>query len=195
MNRVRWLLVTAVLVSLSCSFLGKALNPEPTPTEPQSVAYPNCPGPQPTQNDIDAARQHSEKYFPSPGWKNSYTVMDYRVSMTWKNDDLGAVANFDHIIFCGATNAALDDFYTPATFDVIFQYYEGHEAGKDCRSGDLRLYEFKVKNLGYDYNARFWVELVDENHTRESLLVFPVDNTTDLDAYSKKVMPKLPSCK
>jgi hypothetical protein len=46
-----------------------------------------------------------------------------------------------------------------------------------------------------DYNARFWVELVDGDHTRETLLVFPVDDLVNMDSYSQKIMPELPTCR
>jgi hypothetical protein len=114
--------------------------------------------------------------------------------VVWKNDKLGAVASFDDVIFCEVTNAALDGYYTDESFDTIFQYYDGHETQTSCDSRDLRLYEFKVKSQGYDYFARFWSEILDKDHIRESLLVFPTSDPEDLDSYSKKIMPELPSC-
>jgi hypothetical protein len=116
------------------------------------------------------------------------------VSVTWRDDELSAIANFDHVIFCDVTNAVLDDYYTDNTFNVIFQYYEEHFFQRECRSNDVRLFEFKVKSHGADYHSHFWVEIVDGNHIIESLLVFPASNPTDLDSYSEKIMPELPSC-
>lgn len=194
MSRIKFLFLVLAFLILACNALTQPLLPTSTPTESNIVLDPNCPNPQPSQKEIDFALQFKDEHFGSPGWKNSYTVMEYRVSVTWKNDDLGAVANIDHIIFCDATNAALDEYYTPANFDIVFQNYQGNELQKDCRSDDLRLYEFKVESQGFDYNARFWIELVDGDHIRETLLVFPVDDDANMDLYSRKIMPDLSSC-
>jgi hypothetical protein len=194
MKKTKLLFVSFTLVVLACNAMTQPLFPTATPTAADITVDPNCPNPQPSQDYIDAALQHNQEYFSSPGWKNSYTVMESRVSVTWKNDDLSAVANVDHVIFCDATSARLDEYYTPDVLAIIFQNYESHEIQKDCRSGDTRLYELKVQSQGFDYNARFWVEIVDGDHTRETLLVFPVDDTIDLDLYSKKIMPELSIC-
>lgn len=194
MKRARSIFIAFALLLLSCNFISNGLNPEPTPTDSETVSNVDCPDPQPTKEDIDRALQYSDNYFSSPDWKMSYAVTDNRTSVTWKNDELGALANFDDVIFCGVTNKALDDYYTEEVFDVIFQYYDGHEYQKECQSKDLRLYEFKVQSQGFDYNAEFWVEILDENHTRESLLVFPIADVDNFESYSEKIMPELPSC-
>ena len=193
MKRVRSIFIAFALLTLSCNFVGNAFA-TPTPTEAEPISYADCPDTQPTQEDIDLALDHSNEFFTSPAWKNTYTVMEYRVSVAWKSEELNAVANFDDVIFCGVTNAALNEYYSDESFDIIFQYYEGHEAQKSCNSKDLRLYEFNVKSQGFDYVARFWSEILDKNHIRESLLVFPIADVVNLDSYSKKIMPDLPSC-
>jgi len=203
MKRIRFLFAAVALTGLACNALARPLpffatptaTPSQIPTASDVTLDPNCPNPQPSQDYVDFALQHDKDLFSSSGWKNSYTVMESRVSVTWKNDDMSAVANIDHVIFCDATSARLDEYYTTDVLAIIFQNYESHEVQKDCRSGDtLRLYELKVKSRGLDYNARFWVELVDSDHTRETLLVFPTDDPADMSSYSKKMMPELPSC-
>ncbi len=203
MNRIPYFFIPFTLLILACNALAQPLPFFATPTATASqiptasdvTLDPNCPNPQPSQDYVDFALQHDKEYFSSSGWKNSYTVIESRVSVTWKNDDMSAVANIDHVIFCDATNARLDEYYTPDVLAIIFQNYESHEVQDDCRSGDnLRLYELNVKSQGLDYNARFWVELVDSDHTRETLLVFPVDDQADMSSYSQKIMPELPSC-
>jgi hypothetical protein len=197
MKRIKLLFIGFTLLGMACNALNQPLPLFATPTATLADIAPdsNCPDPQPTQDDIDFALGFNNEHFKSAGWKMSYTVTEYRVTVTWKNDDLGAVANFDHVIFCGATSASLDQYYTSDTFDIIFQNYSEHELEKDCRSrNNLRLYEFKVKSQGFDYNARFWVEIVDNDHTRETLLVFPIADSTNMDTYSKKLMSTLPSC-
>lgn len=193
MKRVRSIFIAFAILTLSCNFVGNTLA-TPTPTEDKSISYGGCPDTQPSQKDIDLALHHNDKYFTSSEWKMSYSVMDYRVSVTRKNDELGAMVHFEYVIFCEVTDSALDDYYTPDFFDIIFQYYDGHEPEKDCQSNGLRLYEFKAQNQGLDYNARFWSEILDKNHTMETLLVFLTTDTDNLESYSKKIMPELPSC-
>jgi hypothetical protein len=197
MKKLRLLFPTFVLMMLACNALTQPLSffATPTPTVADIGRNSGCPDSQPTQKEIDFALQFKDETFKSPGWKSSYAVMEYRVRKTWENKDLDAVVNMDHIIFCGATDTSLDDYYTSDNFDLIFQHYFSYEQQRDCRSADLRLYELKVNYRENEYNARFWVELVDGNHTRETLLVFPIAATKDLDSYSKKIMPGLPSCK
>jgi hypothetical protein len=196
-KRATLLFIPFTLAILACNALTQPLKffSTPTPTFSDVGLDPNCPNPQPTQAYIDFAVQHNQEYFSSPAWKSSYTVMESRVMVTWTNDDLGAVANFDHVIFCNASNVRLDEYYTDENFDIIFQNYDTHEFLKDCRSQDLRLYELKVTSQGFDYNAKYWVEIVDNDHTRESLLVFPVEDQANMDSYSRKIMPALPKCK
>lgn len=192
MKYMKSLSLAFAVLTLACTVMGQSL-PFLTGTA-TATAESGCPETQPTQEYIDAALEHKSNHFQSDDWKRSYTVMEAGVMVTWRNDPLSAVANFDHVIFCDVTNVSLDEYYTDSFFDVIFEHYEGHEAVRDCRSNDLRLFEFKVKSSGYDYNARFWVELVDGDHTRETLLVFLVDDMTNMTAYSKKIMPQLTSC-
>lgn len=200
---MKLLFIAFALLGLACNALTQPLpfsatptaTPPPIPTASDTLLDPNCPNPQPSQDYINSALQHDKEYFNVPGWKSSYTVIEYRVSVTWKNDDLNAVANVDHVIFCEATSARLDQYYTPDVLDIIFQNYDSHEMQKDCRYKDnLRLYELKVKSKELDYDARFWVELVDGDHTRETLLVFPVDDRISMDSYSQKLMPDLSAC-
>lgn len=203
MKRIQFLFAAVSLMGLACNALTQPLpffatptaTPSQIPTTADVTLDPNCPNPQPSQGYVDFALQHDKEYFNTLGWKNSYTVREYRVSVTWKNDDLNAVANVDHVIFCEATSARLDEYYTPDVLDIIFQNYDSHEMQKDCRYNDnLRLYELKVKSKELDYDARFWVELVDGDHTRETLLVFPVDDLVSMDSYSQKIMPDLSAC-
>jgi hypothetical protein len=193
MKRVRSIFIAFALLSLSCNFIGNGFA-TPTPTEADPISYGDCPAKQPTQREIDLALKHSDDFFGSSDWKMTYTVMEYRVSVVWKSEKLNAMSSFDDVIFCDVTNATLDNYYTDKSFDIVFQYYDGHEAQESCQSGNLRLYEFEVQSQGYDYIARFWSEILDQNHIRETLLVFPTTDPDSLASYSKKIVPELPSC-
>ena len=199
MKTIRLFLPVFALLLLACNALSQPLSflitPTPTlrPTQPANLSL-DCPDIHPSQKEIDFGSQYKDEIFEEPDWKSSYTVMDYRVRKTWENKALDAVVNMDHIIFCGATDASLDDYYTVGNFNLIFQNYVSYEHQQDCRDGNMRLYELKVNYQGTDYNARFWVELVDGDHTRETLVVFPIADVKNFDSYSEKLMPELPSC-
>jgi hypothetical protein len=193
MKRVRSIFIAFALLTLSCNFMSNGFA-TPTPTEAGPVSSGNCPAKQPTQRDIDLALKHSDDFFDASDWKKTYTVMEYRVSVVWKSEKLNAMISFDDVIFCDVTNATLDDYYTNESFDIVFQYYQGHAPQENCQSGNLRLYEFEVQSQGYDYIARFWSEILDKDHIRESLLVFPTSDPESLNSYGKKIMPELPAC-
>lgn len=196
MKQIQWLTVAFALLTLACNSLTQPIPflAKPTSTAADISLDSDCPDPQPTQEFIDSVLDYKSDIFQSEGWKRSYAVMESRVTVTWRNDPIGAIANIDHVIFCDVTSARIDEYYVDSFFEVMLQNYEGYEPARDCRLNDLRLFELRVKSSGYDYNARFWVELVDGDHTRETLLVFPVDDVAKMTAYSRKVMPQLMTC-
>jgi len=189
MTRFKWFLIACALFALSCNGLQNTVPTLESNIDPNT----GCPNPKPTDAEVAQARKYMSDKF-TADWNESYSVMDSRISVTYKNDPLGAVINFDTVNFCAVTNASLDDYYTDATFNIIFQYYDDHTYQNDCHTGNVRLFEFDLRNQGYDYNGRFWVEVVDENHTRETLLVFPLTDTDNFNRYSDLLMPKLASC-
>lgn len=194
MKKIRLFLLACALFVLACNALNQPLSFLATPTPTASEVGTDCPDPQPSQEYIDSVLKYNAELFASSDWAKSYTVMESRVMVTWQSDPLNAVANYDHVIFCNATRARVDDYYSESNFDLIFQNYEGHEFQKDCRDGDVHLYELKVKSHGEDYNAKYWIEIADSDHVRGVLLVFPIDDLKNMNSYSKKMMPKLPSC-
>lgn len=194
MNRVNLLIgIFVPLLLLSCNSMSQPLPPTLMPTVSADVTA-DCVGSHPTQRDIDTALQHSDGYFTPPTWERSYTVLEYQVRVTWNSDEYGAVANFDHVIFCDVSDPVLDVYYTAATLDLIMENYDEHELQKECRLNGLRLYEFKAQKYGTDYLARLWAKIVDNNHTLQSLLVFPIGDQTNLDLYSRQIVPELSSC-
>lgn len=196
MKHIKLFFMAFALLTLACNALTQPLPfiAEPTSTAADINLDLDCPDPQPTQDFIDSVLDYRSEVFQSGDWKRSYAVMESRVTVTWRNDSISSIINIDHVIFCDVTNARIDEYYIDSFFDVMFQNYEGYEPIRDCRSDDLRLFEFKTKSSGYDYDARFWVELVDGDHTRETLIVFPIDDTTSMTTYSRKIMPQLTTC-
>mgnify|MGYP000052919115 CR=1 FL=1 len=195
LKKIHVLSLVGVALVLSCNSLNNLPSAFATPTAYTLPSAADCPNPQPTQNEVDRARAYQESTFTDADWKTSYTVTEFRVSVTRQHDPLGAVINFDYVIFCGATFAALREYYSDAAFDIIFQNYDAHEFTGNCRAGNILLYELHFTNLGYEYNGRYWVEILDGNHIRETLMVFPETDAANLDEYSSKIMPTLRSCK
>lgn len=195
MNHTKFFIGALVLfILLSCNALTQPFSQEPALTAPPPNETFDCVDARPTQRDIDLALEYSEDFFSTPTWERSHEVLGYQVRVTWTSTDYGAVANFDHIIFCDVDDSVLDAFYTPANLDIIMENYDEHELRKQCGSNGQRLFEFNATKYGIHHNARLWVKIIDKDHTLQSLLVFPVEDTLNLDLYSRKIMPELPSC-
>jgi len=189
MTKLKWFLIACALLALSCNAL------QNTVTTPETIIDPStgCPYPKPTDAEITQARKYMSNQF-TADWNESYSVMDNRISVARKSSPLNAVINFDTVTFCNVTSAALDNYYTDRTFDIIFQNYDSHKFLINCKAGDLRVYELDLRDQGFDYNGRFWVEIIDAHHIREMLVVFPVADQNNLDLYSNKLVPSLPAC-
>ena len=196
MKPMKLFFMAFALLSLACNALTQPIPFLAAPTSTAADIYidSDCPDPQPTQDFIDSVLDYNSEHFRSGDWKRSYAVMESRVTVTWRNDSISSIINIDRVIYCDVTSARMDEYYIDSFFEVMFQNYEGYELVRDCRADDLRLYEFKAKSSGYDYNARLWVEIADRHHARETLLVFPVDDTINMTTYSKKIMPQLTTC-
>ena len=194
MDKVKFFIgIFVLLVLLSCNSVTQPL-PTSTPAISTADVTVDCAEAHPTQRDVDLALQHGEDQFMPPTWKRSYSVLDYQVRVTWTSDEYGAVANFDHVIFCNVTESVLDEYYTTATLDIIMENYDEHELQEEFRTNGQRLYQFKAQKYGTDFVARLWVEIVDSDHTLQSLLVFPATDETNLNSYSRQIMPQLPFC-
>lgn len=183
-----------LFILLACNALTQPLLQPSTATVTAGDVSIDCGETKRVSQDINQALQYSEPFFLSDRWERSYSVMEGQVRVTWSSNEFGAVANFDHVIFCDVTDERLDEYFTPATLDIVMENYDEHELQQECRSNGQRLYEFQAKANGLDYDVNFWVEIIDKDHILESLLAFPSDAQNNLDVYSRRIMPDLPSC-
>lgn len=190
MKYKQWLSASMVFLSFACNALSIPVTPEQ-----ESNAPANCPNTMPNEEEVEQARQYKESEFVKGDWDLSYTVAEFRITVTRKSDALNSVINFDTVIFCDVTNSTLDEYYSPENFAIIFQFYDTNEFLDECQAGDLRLFELTFSDEGIDYEGRFWAEILDRDHIRETLVVFPSSDPSNLDRFSGALVPALPNCK
>jgi hypothetical protein len=200
-----WIFV--LLFVLACQLPGFRAPAAPTPTPIPQIAptrvveilptvTPACISPEPTQADIDRALDYTGALFKSDEWERSYSVMESRVGVTWMNNSIGAVAYLEALIFsCGYEEPDVDAYFSPETWDVIFQYYDDYEIVSECRTDNgLRLYEVDATNAGFEYDIRYWARNDTDNRVITMMMTFPVGTEDLLDDYATRLFPPLPDC-
>lgn len=122
--------------------------------------------------------------------------MPDRVSVTWQNVPLSAVIYIEAVIFpCGYEEPDLNRYFSSENWAAIFQNYDEYAMLDDCRiESGLRLYLFRAKSQGFEYNIRYWA--LNDTNTRllTTLITFPAGYEADLDDYSIRIFPQLPNC-
>jgi len=209
MKKQPFLLLAVAIIISSC---GKTVaaptiapptsTPPPSPTQrivrtetPLPTVTPVCIAPEPTQGDIDRALSFSGEILETAEWEKSYTVAENRVSVTWLNNPLGAVAYLEALIFpCGYEEPDLNNYYDE-NWGTIFQNYESYELLDECKRNDgLRLYEFKTQNMGFEYGINYWVKNDTETRVISMMVVFPLESKLLLDEYSSMLFPGYSTC-
>jgi hypothetical protein len=158
---------------------------------------PVCISSKPAQADIDSALAYTGDLFNEPEWQQTYTVSDGSVAVTWSNDNLGAVAYLEALIFpCGYEEPDLNNFFNEENWKVVFANYESYEAVSECKTDSgLRLYQFKAAEQGYDYDIKYWARNDTDTRVMGVMIVFPVESNSLMDEYSSDLFPDLTSCK
>lgn len=167
---------------------------EPTET-PLPTVTPACISSEPTQDDIDRALSFTNASFDSDEWERSYTVSGNRVSVTWLNNPLGAIAYLEIVIFpCGYEEPDLNHYYDD-NWGTIFQNYESYKSLDECKRDDgVRLYEFQSQNQGFEYGIKYWVKNDTATRVISLMVVFPLELEDLLDDYAVRLFPTYPSC-
>ncbi len=152
---------------------------------------------EPTDQDVSKILSFGEDLFASEKWIRSYTVEPYKITLTRKNETDLAVAYTEYLIYtCGYGQQELDDYFSEEGFNIVFEGYESHVRSAFCEvPNDIALYKFDLVDEGIEYTANYWVEQTDDNHLLVEMLVFPRTSAGQLDEYSKKLFPKLTTCK
>lgn len=118
-----------------------------------------------------------------------------KTTATWIANAYGAVAFLEYLHYdCGIPTNALEDYYSPAGFDVLLSNYTSHEQTAECAAGDVRLFKFNVTFAGADYVMDYWVARVSSTRAAGLMLVFPAGSAAKLDGYAERLFPQLPDC-
>ena len=149
---------------------------------------------EPTQADIDRALTYPGQAFSA--WERSYSVMEARVAVTWKDSAQGTVAYIEALIFsCGYTKAVLDDYFNATNWQLIFDYYDSYEQVAQCEANSgIRLYQFRAKNKGLDYMIGYWVQEDTKTRVMVAMFVFPLEAQDRIWIYGAEFFPALPNC-
>jgi hypothetical protein len=163
---------------------------------PLPTVTPACISQQPSQDDIDRALSFTGATFAPSEWEQTHTVGEDRVSVTWLNSPLGAVAYLEAVIFpCGYEEPDLNNYYSDTNWGNVFQYYESYELAGECKRDDgLRLYEFKTHNQGFEYGVNYWVKSDTDTRVISMMIVFPLELDAMMGDYSTQLFPTYASC-
>ena len=195
--------LTLVLIFLVSACGGKVNTAVPISTEPPVSATeiavkvtPVCISSDPTQDDVDRALAYSGELFNAPEWVRSYSVYEGRVSVSWSNIPLIAVAYVDLFIFpCSYEEPDLNNFFNDEYWQILFANYTSFEAVTACKTDQgLRYYEFKAVADGFEYNIKYWAQNDTDHRVIGAMIVFPVESQSVMDEYSDQLFPELVSC-
>lgn len=170
----------------------------PTPIiEALSTVTPACISAVPTQDDIDRALNFTGKLFETGDWERSYTVQDYKVSISWLSETLYSVAFLEALIFpCGYEEPDLNKHFNEEYWNIIFKNYDSHQLVAECRNDrGLRLYQFNAVSDGAPYLVHYWVQNDTRNRVIAFMLTVPESSFELLDSYGYSLFPILSSCK
>lgn len=150
---------------------------------------------EPAEEDIRFALSIGQDLFSKPEWVKSYTVEPYKVSLTRRNDTEAGIAYAEYLMYnCGYGQAELDEYFSEASFAIVFGNYESHAQTNFCEEGNLALYEYDLVDEEYPYAARYWVKQQSDTRLLIVMLVFPRENPSLMDAYATRLFPDLSSC-
>jgi hypothetical protein len=196
-----FLALATVLIASSCAKLNPiAPTPPFIPTKPAmplAKLTPVCISTQPTQADIDRALMFTGVTFSASEWERSYTVSENRVSVSWLNNSLGALAYLEALIFpCGYEEPDVNNYFSDENWKLIFQSYESYTSTSPmCKTDSgLRLYEFKAVSQGFDYDIRYWAKNDTVNRVITFMFVVPVGNESTMDNIASRLFPQLSTC-
>lgn len=168
---------------------------KPTDT-PLPTVTPACISSEPTQNDIDRALTYTGDILNTSEWEMTSSILEDHVAVTWQNIVQGAVVYLEARIFpCSYEEIDLNKYYSDENWKTVFQNYESYQLSVECKmDSGLRLYQFKAQNLGFEYDARYWVQNDTDTRVIVTMLVFPVLPDSAIDEYALKLFPSLPNC-
>ena len=201
MKKLIFIFLAAAVIVSSCGKLDAAtptfITPTPTITPTiQPTVTPVCISSNPTQKDIDRALAYTGGTFSKPDWEQSYTVNESAVDVLWQNISQSALVYLEaRIKPCGYEEPDLNKEFSDENWKAVFANYESYELIDECKKDDgIRLYEFKTRNQGFEYEIRYWVDNDTDTRVIVTMIVFPFESISLLDEYSSMLFPGYSTC-
>lgn len=150
---------------------------------------------EPAEEDVRFLLTIGGELFNKPEWVKSYIVEPYKVSVTRRNDAESAIMYGEYLMYnCGYGQADLDEYFSDASFAIVFANYDSYAQTNFCEEGDLALYEYDLVFEGAPYLARYWVKQQSDSRLLVLMLVFPRDSRPLLNSYATQLFANLSSC-
>lgn len=165
---------------------------------PANSALPvgtNCDSLQPTTGDVQYVLNFGSDLFTNEVWSRSYTVHEQEAIVSWTHRSVAALSDISILLFCdGNGTADLELYYNADTLKEKFSNYDSAEITASCKNGDVLLYELDATEEGVNYVIRQWLQPLNTSRLFSVVLVFPKEEPTLLETYSKSLFPSLPAC-
>jgi hypothetical protein len=122
--------------------------------------------------------------------------MESRVAVTWQDIGHSALVYLEALIFpCGYEEPDINAYFSDENWQTVFANYESYQPVTECRTDKgLRLYQFKTKNLGFEYAINYWVQSDTDTRIIVTMVVFPVEELALSGDYAVQLFPDLPNC-
>ena len=160
----------------------------------QPAAPLSCPEFQPL--DRYRAAAYMGDVFDAPRWTPEiFRIEQSRYFVQWYPRFADASVSLEYYPFrCGYGDREVEQFFTQASYDALFQYYESWERTGQCSTDALVLHEFELMFEGRPYQSRYWIHRYTGNRVVTVNLTFGQAERADLNAYSAALFPQLSSC-
>jgi hypothetical protein len=162
---------------------------------PKLTSTAVCPITPATSQDLAEARKIGEGIFDPQTWQFQDGEGSNIISLLWLHNSNGALAHSQYLFYnCGYTQADLDRFYGEAGLKVMLGGYNSWTQTAICQKDGLTLREFDIDYEGKPYEARLWVQTVNDKRVRDMRLDFPKINHDLLEQCAAKLFPNFTSC-
>lgn len=180
------LFILIALFSLGAIAYAQQAAPEATASAEASV---------PQEREIYTVLRYGDAAFEPGIWLASANEQPNRTNATWRADSLNAVAYIDYLHFDNPVNAdSLDQFFSDQWFKGTFSSYQAWRRNVTCKLGDVTLHEFNVENQNAKFGMRYWIKPINPNRVLTLFVVFPIDDSRNLDKYSQLLFPDASTC-